>query len=276
MALKLMYITNHPEVAKIAQSAGVDRIFVDLETIGKQERQGGMDTVQSKHSIDDIVAIKKVLVASKLLVRSNPIHGNSKEEIDNIVKNGADIIMLPFFKTIAEIKKFINFVGGRAKTCLLAETPESVEILDEILETQDVDEIYIGLNDLHLGYGKKFMFELLADGTVESMATKIKGKNIPFGFGGVSYIGGGTLSAERIITEHYRLGSRSVILSRSFCNAEKEGIEAARKIFPTEVKKIRDFEKSLSDFCEKDYENNKIQVKNAVTEIVKRLNERDE
>ena len=31
MALKLMYITNNPKVAKIAEEAGVDRIFVDME-----------------------------------------------------------------------------------------------------------------------------------------------------------------------------------------------------------------------------------------------------
>ena len=42
--LKLMYITNDENVAKIADKHGVDRIFVDLEQIGKQERQGGMDT----------------------------------------------------------------------------------------------------------------------------------------------------------------------------------------------------------------------------------------
>ena len=52
--LKLMYITNQPEIAQIAESAGVDRIFVDLEYIGKSDRQGGMDTVQSRHTIDDV------------------------------------------------------------------------------------------------------------------------------------------------------------------------------------------------------------------------------
>ena len=31
MALKLMYITNNPEIAKIAEEAGVYRIFVDME-----------------------------------------------------------------------------------------------------------------------------------------------------------------------------------------------------------------------------------------------------
>lgn len=34
-----MYITNNPEVASIADRAGVDRIFIDLERHGKEERQ---------------------------------------------------------------------------------------------------------------------------------------------------------------------------------------------------------------------------------------------
>jgi len=39
MGLKLMFITNSPTIARIAQNAGVDRIFVDLEKLGKDERQ---------------------------------------------------------------------------------------------------------------------------------------------------------------------------------------------------------------------------------------------
>ena len=128
--LKLMYITNDENVAKIADKHGVDRIFVDLEQIGKQERQGGMDTVQSKHTLDDVKKIKKCLNNSELFVRSNPIYQNSKEEIDTIVKNGADVIMLPYFKTCQEVQTFVDYVGGRCKTCLLLETPEAVEIDD--------------------------------------------------------------------------------------------------------------------------------------------------
>ena len=60
MALKLMYITNRPDVAQIAESSGVDRIFVDMEYIGKADRQGGMDTVQSHHTVDDIKNYKVV------------------------------------------------------------------------------------------------------------------------------------------------------------------------------------------------------------------------
>ena len=36
MPLKLMYITNRPDVALIAEKNGVDRIFVDMEYIGKK------------------------------------------------------------------------------------------------------------------------------------------------------------------------------------------------------------------------------------------------
>ena len=62
MALKLMYITNNPTIAHIAEDAGVDRIFVDMEYIGKADRQGGMDTVQSHHTVEDIKAIRKVVL----------------------------------------------------------------------------------------------------------------------------------------------------------------------------------------------------------------------
>ena len=56
MALQLMFVTNRVDVAEAAQSAGVDRIFVDMEYIGKSARQGGMDTVQNMHTIDDVKA----------------------------------------------------------------------------------------------------------------------------------------------------------------------------------------------------------------------------
>ena len=38
MPLKLMYITNRTDVAEIADDTGVDRIFIDLEYIGKEDR----------------------------------------------------------------------------------------------------------------------------------------------------------------------------------------------------------------------------------------------
>ncbi|SEH30796.1 aldolase/citrate lyase family protein [Selenomonas sp. KH1T6] len=246
MALKLMYITNRPDVAKIAEENGVDRIFVDMEYIGKKERQGGMDTVQSHHTVADVARMHKAVSKAELLVRVNPIHAateeysSSEEEIEAVIKAGADIVMLPFFKTPMEVARFLRLVRGRARTMLLLETPEAVDCLDEILALHGIDEMFIGLNDLSLGYGKKFMFDLLADGTVESLAVKFRRHHLPFGFGGIARLGQGALPAERILAEHCRLGSSAVILSRSFCNVDKvEGIFQVRDIFAKGVPAIR-------------------------------------
>lgn len=257
MALKLMYITNNTDVARIAENAGVDRIFIDLETVGKQERQGGMDTVQSHHTLEDISKIKRALTKAELLVRSNPIYENTEKEIETIVNNGADIIMLPYFKTVDEVDKFLKCVNGRAKTCLLFETPEAAEQIDELMSLDGIDEVFIGLNDLSLGYGKKFMFELLADGTVEKMCLKFKLKGVPYGFGGIAAIGTGTLPAETILKEHYRLGSSSVILSRSFCNYEKiKDLDRIRTIFETGIGCMRSFEREIQLHSDYFKENN--------------------
>lgn len=58
MALKLMYITNDLDIAMLAQKYGVDRIWIDLETLGKEDRQKGLDAVKSHHTIEDICRIK--------------------------------------------------------------------------------------------------------------------------------------------------------------------------------------------------------------------------
>lgn len=266
--LKLMYITNRPEIAEIAENAGVDRIFIDLEQIGKAERQGGMDTVQSLHSLDDIKKVKSVLSKAALLVRSNPIHEGSKEEIDAIIENGANIVMLPFFKTVNEVAKFIDLVNGRAKIMLLVETAEAVEKLDAILELDGIDEIHIGLNDLHLAYHMKFMFELLADGTVERLGKKILRKSIPFGFGGIAKLGSGMLPAEYVIKEHYRIGSSIAILSRSFCNVDTMyDLHDIKKVFNDGIIAIRNLEKEIMVYKTYFSDNEKF-VMQVVNEIV--------
>lgn len=271
MALNLMYITNNPIIAKIAEKCGVNRIFIDMEYLGKEARQSGMDTVKLHHTIQDIEVIKSVLSIAKLLVRVNPIHKqnggiiSSKTEIDNAIQAGADIVMLPMVKSPEEAERFIDLVGSRAKTMLLIETAEANENIDKILEIDGIDEIHIGLNDMHLAYKKNFMFELLTDGTVERLCEKFYKKNIPYGFGGIARLGYGMLPAEKVITEHYRLGSTKAILSRSFCNANVVGdMEELEKLFKIELLKIRDFEKVVSNYSFDQFEANRQEVERLV------------
>lgn len=99
-----MYLTNDPKIAKIAQDVSVDRIFLDLETRGKAERQANMDTVISHNSIDDVKKLSAVLDRTELLVRVNSFYDGSREEINRVIDDGADIVMLPYFKTADEVK----------------------------------------------------------------------------------------------------------------------------------------------------------------------------
>jgi hypothetical protein len=269
MTLKLMYITNNPELAVIAQKYGVDRIWIDLETLGKEKRQKNMDTVKSKHSISDISKIKPLLTTSEMLVRVNPLNENSEEEIDAVIKAGADIIMLPMWKSVDEVKRFLEIVNGRTKTTLLLETKEGLECIDEVLAISNFDEIHIGLNDLHISYGLTFMFELLANGTVEMLCNKFKNKGIPYGFGGIAKIGEGLLPAEKIVMEHYRLGSTRAILSRTFCDTTKiQNIQEIEAVFKSNLKALRSYEASLKNVEQSSFTTNKAEVVEGVKKIV--------
>lgn len=278
MALKLMYITNKPAVAKIAEQAGVDWIFLDMEFIGKDARQGGLDTVQNHQTIQDVANIRKAVNKAKVLVRVNPIHEalpnypSSKDEIDASIEAGADIVLLPFFKTVEEVKQFICYVNGRAKTLLLMETVEAANLIDEILEVPGIDMIHLGLNDMHLELGMKFMFELLANGTVERLGNKIKAKGIPFGFGGIATLDGGALPGSMVLKEHVRLGSSMVIVSRSFCNTDViTDLEEVNKIFHNGIKAIRDLEAEVQNKSKEYFEKNHQDVVEVVNEIVKNI-----
>lgn len=275
MPLSLIYINNNPDVALIAQKNGVDYVMVDLETYGKEERQKNINSVKSHHTISDVAAISNVLTTTELLVRVNPWNENSEKEIEEVIKAGAEIIMLPMWKTTAEVDSFLKAVDGRARTMLLLETKEAVEILDEILENPLVDEIHIGLNDLHLSYGLTFMFELLSNGVVEALCEKCKAKNVKYGFGGIARLGEGLIPAEKIIMEHYRLGSSRAILSRSFCNCDIVGdIKEIEKIFEDNMVLLREYEKTLPLKTDAEYNKNTQEIKRCVAKIVSETEEK--
>lgn len=278
MPLTLMYITNNPVTAKMAQEAGVDRIWVDMEYIGKDERQRGMDTVKNHHTINDIKKLRPIVTAAELMVRVNPLHPatadycSSEDEINQTIAAGADVIMLPMFRTVYDVEKFIELVDGRAKVQLLVETAEAVSNLDAILEVPGIDEIHIGLNDLHLAYHMRFMFELLCGNVIKNICQKIRDKGIKYGFGGIARVGYGMLPAEYIIAEHYHLGSTAAILSRGFCDANRVKVsQEVENIFIEGVRNIRIKEKEVAQYSEEEYESNLALIRDKVKLIVEEM-----
>ena len=268
--LKLMYITNDPKIARIAVDTGVDRIFVDMEVMGKAERQGHLDSVKSFHTFEDIRRVKDSVGSDgEVLVRINPFYEGTQAEVDRAIACGADIIMLPMWKTPGEVEQFIHFVGGRAGTLALLETREADAALDQVLKLEGLDEIHIGLNDLHLSYKRQFMFELLADGTVDRLCDAIRPTGKRYGFGGVGRPGEGLLPAVQILAEHHRLGSGIVILSRSFCNiaqvADYGEIEAR---FRKSVADIRALEQTYATWSQAQLMENHHKVQQRVEMIV--------
>lgn len=283
--ISLFFITNQPDIAFFAAGHGVTHIFVDLESLGKFERQGHRDTLISKHCIADIGNIRSALDhandinehKAELLVRINPWHDNSGEEIDAAIANGADWIMLPMYRTIQEVESCCTHVAGRARCIPLVETVGAVECLEAVATLPGVDMLFIGLNDLHMEMERDFMFELLADGTVENMANIIKKAGKPFGFGGIARIGEGMVAAEQILGEHLRLGSSAVILSRTFHRHSQSMHDLQDNIdFGHEVERLRAMELAIHSWTSQQFLDNRQALTQATGKIVAELRVRRE
>lgn len=274
--MNLMILAADPQSAIEAQNAGVDRIFYDLEWIGKAERQHGRNTVKSNNNIDNIPAVRKVLNKSELLVRTNPIHAYSKEEVEKAIAYGADVLMLPMVMDHHDVEQYVEMVAGRAKVCIMIETAAAMARLDKILAVSGVDELFIGLNDLHISMGLTFMFELLSDGLVEYIAQKCNKVGMPFGFGGIARIGEGDLPSDNILGEHVRLGSTSVILSRTFKGVV--GVDKnARKIdLSEEVLKVRNRMDDINQWTVEQHVENRKKIADAVDFVVNKISTRNQ
>ncbi len=218
-------ITNLPEFAAFAVECGVARVMVDLERMGKQERQGGLGTFISDHRPEDVAAVRAAVPDAHLVVRINPWHARSESEVEHALRHGADSVMLPMFEQPQALRDCARALGGRARLVALLETRGALDTLERWADTEGLSEIYVGLNDLHRQLGCRFMFEPLADGTVERVARAALARGLRFGFGGIARLDEGLLPGRVVLAEHLRLGSSSVILSRTF---NREMIEFPR------------------------------------------------
>jgi hypothetical protein len=223
--IELLQITNDPEFARRCDALGGFRLFVDLELLGKQARQAGRNTHITTHSMQDVGRVKAVLRRSKLMVRLNPLYADTASEVQAALAQGADMLMLPMFHDAATLREFATIVASHApnRACLvpLLETKGALESIAQWIDTPGLHEVYVGLNDLHIELGCRFMFEPLAQGHVDAVAQRCHARGLRFGFGGIARMGEGQLSGRAVLGEHVRLGSGSVIVSRSFHRSDE-------------------------------------------------------
>jgi len=259
--MRYLIIDNNLDRVQFYEREGVDTIFVDLERLGKQERQEHVDSVKSEHTIADVRAVRQVISKAELLVRIDPMNENSAQQIEDVIEAGADIIMLPYFFTTKEVKDFIDYVGARVKTCLLLETAAAVVRLPSILQLKGIDRVHIGLNDLALSLKLNFMFEILTTKYIDHIIEQLVLKGIPYGIGGVAPVYEGLIPGEMVLMEYYRLGASSTILSRPFSKKAMKSLDE----FNVAYANLKNVEKMI----QKSSTDEMLENKRGIAEIIK-------
>jgi hypothetical protein len=271
--IDLLTITNLPELAARCEQMPGMRIFVDLERNGKAARQQGRNTFISSHNIDDVGRIKAVLKQSKLMVRVNPFQAQNlqacRAEVDAVLAQGADLIMLPMFTHALELQAFAAIVAGRVPIVPLLETAGALRTLDDWIDTPGIDEVFVGLNDLHLSLGCRFMFEPLLMGHVDRVVVATKARGLRFGFGGIARMDEGLLPGHDVLAEHVRLGSSAVILSRTFNRTDSS---AAEKSFEQAVAALRVAELALVSRSLEQVEKDRLHTRGLIAELAESAN----
>lgn len=214
----LTLFAKDPELAAQADRAGIDRVGLDLETLGKEARQGGLATWISDHAEADLPAVAERLTESRLFARCNPIHAESAAEIERLLAAGVRTIMLPWFRTVGEAARFLDLVGGRAHPVLLLETAEAAAIVEQLCRLPGVAEIHVGLNDLRLSLGWASHFHVLVSDLLEHICKVVRDAGVALAVGGVGRAGDKHLPvpSDLVLAQYPRLGAEGALVSRAF------------------------------------------------------------
>lgn len=263
--IELLQITADPVFARRCAALPGLRLFVDLERHGKAERQAGRNSFISTHTLADVAAVRAAAPGTPLMVRLNPLHADTAAEVDAAIARGADRLMLPMFNTAEEIAAFCARVAGRIPVTALLETRGALASIERWAGTPGLDEIFVGLNDLHLSLGQRFMFDPLALGILDRVSSVAHGHARRFGFGGIARLDEGLLSGRDVLAEHLRLGSQAVILSRTFQRSD------APEPFESAVSALRAAESELSQRSPVQVEADRVRIATQIRAIAERL-----
>jgi citrate lyase beta subunit len=221
-----------PVLARRADEAGIDRIGLDLEVLGKAERQQGLGTWVSQHREDQLAAMRQAVSRGQLFCRTNPIHAGSRQEIDRLIACGVDVLMLPMFTTVDEVKTFIDLIAGRAKAVPLLEHRLAVDQVEQIVRLPGLDCIHVGLTDLALSLNIPNRFSLMASGLIFRIAGAVHGEGLRLCIGGIGRACDATqpVPSDVIYSQYPRLGASGALVSRAFFGQNPDSIDVAAEV----------------------------------------------
>lgn len=223
--------TNDPKRAGWAGRHGIDRIGLDLETLGKSARQKGLATWISPHRIEDLKSIRPVLGKARLFVRCNPLGPHTQVEVDRLLACGVEVLMLPNFTEAREVEHFMRIVDGRARVVPLIERAAALPII-KLLAGLGIGELHVGLNDLSIDLGQSNRLVVLAGKEVARFAEEASALGMSFGLGGLGRAFDEALPvpSDLVYAQHARLGASGALLARSFFKKDMTELEFAAEI----------------------------------------------
>ncbi len=227
--------TNDPEYARWAETAGITRAGLDLETIGKNERQKNHSTWVSSHTIEDFPKIIPELNTSQVFARINPIHSGTKEEINQLLRLGVDIIMLPNFTVVAEVEDALNLIQGRATLVPLVERRAAIACIPHLAKL-GISEIHVGLNDLSIELKLNNRLHLLSLSLMDEIAHEAHKSELTLCVGGLGRANDRSLPipSDLVYAQLGRLKANGSLIARSFFNAP-----LTQDSFLTEINNLR-------------------------------------
>ena len=232
----LTLVTDDADLAAEADAAGVQRIGIDLERLGKAGRQAEHPQARiSSHVLEDLERLAPRLTRAKLFCRLDPPHPGTGEQIERALGLGAGVLMLPYFAEAADAARFLELVDGRAETVLLVETAPAAWRVELLAALDGLDEVMVGLNDLSWNMGVSNRFSLLASPLMQALATAVRAAGRRFSAGGLGRWDDDDLQSppDLIYAQYPRLQAQGAWLARSFYQG------AASFDWPTAVQTLR-------------------------------------
>lgn len=234
--IELFLFYHGSETTRVAQSAGIQGIVVDCESLDKYGRQKGYDTEINAYHPSDVARVRREARDLLVICRVNGFPLGSMQPADGpgviedtlaAVQAGADEILLPMVRSLSQVEQVLEVIAGRAKLSLMLETEWAVEHAEQ-LDQFPLRRVFVGLNDLMIERGSRHLFENLWNGTVSTIRNRIRAAS--FGFGGLTLPDRGhPIPCELLMSEMARLGCDVTFLRRSFYRDLKSSAASPRE-----------------------------------------------